>query len=535
MTEPRAAKHRQLPVLSSPNYNRAGMTAFTSAPARTDQPGAPQPAEPPLELSTRIAACPVCGCVETTAVMPTVKFDPATARTALHPVIRICVCPRCGLVHENPLLVPEESEDYADRHYYNAQNQLLDHDLLQRRLAAHRWLWLRDRLPWTTVRDVLDVGACGAWSAFVKRRLPEARSVLVEPSRAAVLHAQQAHPEIEAVRAGFEAYAPGSEQRFDVITFFYSFYMFPSPRTVLRKAKRLLRPGGHLVIDISHVLMETEIWSRNGAKGTAPSPWLNLFQLVRGVPVVYYSPRTLRALLEDEGFAVIKESVFGYPAFDPITGRQERIFIARPNEAPPMKASLPFNPDVAEARWAFDFVSRYAEAASERAIAAFLDRTGRSTGRSNVTLVVDDDPTYRGWLERVFAAHDVRISWLPPARAATAPDRAGEVLLLGGRHGLDVNALKSRFLHTQVIDATLPGAGQDENWIAGADGRPIIARAFCPIIDKDADEDVHAHTDLFPFARASESNDLSLDFSAFARALALSPEEAAAFPDASST
>lgn len=100
-------------------------------------------------------------------------------------------------------------------------------------------------------------------------------------------------------------------------------------------------------------------------------------------------------------------------------------------------------------------------------------------------------------------------------------DLAGHHVLLAGRHGLDAGALQAHFRHTRVVDAVVAGSGETPNWVEGGDGRPVVARAFCP--------DRSAAAAPFPFAREEPRNDVLVERRALAAALGLSPDESAAF------
>ena len=105
---------------------------------------------------------------------------------------------------------------------------------------------------------LLDVGCGdGAFGALVKARRPETVVWGVEPVAAA--HAAAAAVLDHAVLGLFDSQLPLPQQHFDAISFNDSLEHFPDERAPLELARRLLKPGGRLVVSIPNVRCWTQV------------------------------------------------------------------------------------------------------------------------------------------------------------------------------------------------------------------------------------------------------------------------------------
>ena len=115
--------------------------------------------------------------------------------------------------------------------------------------------------------SLLEVGAgTGYWL----RRLPYPRRVGVEPSEAMLAVGRRRAPEATWVRAWGEA-LPFSGESFDVVLLFTTLEFVEDVERVLLEARRVLRPGGALVVGVLEALSPwAALYRRLGEKGVLP-------------------------------------------------------------------------------------------------------------------------------------------------------------------------------------------------------------------------------------------------------------------------
>lgn len=151
---------------------------------------------------------------------------------------------------------------------------------------------LTEGIPPGPPGDVLDVG-CGSGRALLALRAAGWRCHGVEVSEAAVAAARAAG--LADVRSGdllSAGYPPAS---FDAVRFWHSLEHVRSPREELTEARRLLRPGGVLVVGVPNV---ASLLAR-----IARDKWFYL-----DVPrhLWHFDRMTLTRLIDDCGFRVVQ-------------------------------------------------------------------------------------------------------------------------------------------------------------------------------------------------------------------------------------
>lgn len=435
-------------------------------------------------ISFREPPCPLCKSKDREALIPTVKFDHDLGYAKIFPDICVSVCLNCGLVHEFPQIDLEASKEYTEKHYYNQFNRIDYHDSHQRMLNPLRWSVLESRLPWDGFRRVIDVGASGAWSAWVKEKYPEMESVLVEPSAEAIGWCREKYPEVEAFHGIIDTYQEPAGAC-DLITFFYSLYAVSNPLETLRRCHDVLSDEGRLVICISNTMMETEIWGH-----ACVVPWVDMEFLIRGVPLVYYSRHSLGRMVEAAGFHVIETFVDQLPENSQHRGRQEYYLIARRRRADdPPAGELRSQEHVA---WSRSFVQEYCRRASEKSVALlFQEREIRK-----IHLVYDDE-IYRDWVADILRPYDVpvefhRLDAANPRIPDAVKDEPGIVLLNSSPVAIGAGKFVAAAKHAHAVACVAPWQkGQYGYYVEFANGQRVFTKAFLPVR--------HYGADIFPF------------------------------------
>jgi SAM-dependent methyltransferase len=148
---------------------------------------------------------------------------------------------------------------------------------------------------------VLDYGCGYGDLTFAISQTHPTCGVDLDPRRVAFAQDQYAPLEFQVCRADDVPYQDGS---FDIITSVVVLNFVPDARAHLRSIRRLLRPGGHLILVYQNIFC-VRTWIR-WCLGRGPVP-SELWMRPR---------REVLALLETEGFRVVRESHFYDPPFE---------------------------------------------------------------------------------------------------------------------------------------------------------------------------------------------------------------------------
>ncbi len=245
--------------------------------------------------------CNLCGASDAIALYPSTLADEKHTLSiealqctnlgyGIHgPVVQ---CQHCGLVYINPR--PNGSEVLND--YQAVVDELYVQELEGRVLTFRRHLRPLEQIVGPPRgKRLLDVGChVGVFVDVAQQRGWEAWGV--EPSRWA---AEQAQAQGLRVANGTLHTFDFEDASFDVITLWDVIEHVLDPKTELCKVYQLLRPGGIVVL---HTIDIESPFARIMGRRW---PWLMEMHLY------YFSPRTLRRMLESLGFEVLYSSPQG--------------------------------------------------------------------------------------------------------------------------------------------------------------------------------------------------------------------------------
>jgi SAM-dependent methyltransferase len=197
-------------------------------------------------------------------------------------------CLTCGLVFRNPRRLEQSvGQDFTDQ--WTESRPLFD--LIRYRETNLREIarWVLDRHP--APGSVLDIGSsCGTLLGM----FPESWvRVGIEPSGTACQVARERLPNAQIMHS-LLGDASFPEASFDVITMVDMIYYLASPLRDLMRVKRLLKPGGMLIIEAPNFINRGYLYR-----------WLN--HPFGDTWMYFYTPATLKGLLRKIGMKV-KES-----------------------------------------------------------------------------------------------------------------------------------------------------------------------------------------------------------------------------------
>ncbi|WP_250401141.1 class I SAM-dependent methyltransferase [Streptomyces cellostaticus] len=204
-----------------------------------------EPHDPFLE--PRRADCPWCGsgCLRTRLRAP----DPLRQRPGTH---ALDVCGECAHVFQNPRLTAEGfafyHRDFYERRLEEFAERLRSARTVRRRrrAAAHALSALPEPESW------LDVGTGYAgFPEAAKEFFPYTSFDGLDPT--ARVEQALLDGRVEEAHRGYLS-TPGTaarlRARYDVVSMFHHLQHAPEPRAELRAALTVLRPGGHLVVEV---------------------------------------------------------------------------------------------------------------------------------------------------------------------------------------------------------------------------------------------------------------------------------------------
>lgn len=246
----------------------------------------------------RATRCNLCGADDARVVheasvvrpggMEVRAYNPSVDDYAVHD--RIVECRRCGLVYANPV---DEEAFILDQY-----RQVVDQQYVAEAEARARNFRrsLRTIRRYQSPGRILDVG-CAAGIFLREARSAGWEVEGLDLSEWFVAYART-HSGLELTRSSLLG-APYEEGRFDAVVLMDVLEHMSQPKENLRRAFRLLRPGGILYLT-------TPDSSSLAARFLKGRWWC-----IRKAHLYYFSRRTLRRMLEETGYTVVVESTYG--------------------------------------------------------------------------------------------------------------------------------------------------------------------------------------------------------------------------------
>jgi glycosyltransferase involved in cell wall biosynthesis/2-polyprenyl-3-methyl-5-hydroxy-6-metoxy-1,4-benzoquinol methylase len=216
-------------------------------------------------------------------------------RETAEPPFKVLECLDCGLVRVSPLPAAAALSEHYDKEYYR---DWLD---AQREKRRRMWKTRLDGIERSRPRGrLLDVG-CGDGAFLEQARL---RGWQVSGTELSAYAAEYTAKTLGAPVFNGELRAAGyPAASFDVVTMWHVLEHMPDPRGCLEEARRVMAPGGLLVIAVPNV---NDLLMR-AAYLAARFRRERLFSVKdREVHLYHFSPKTIRKMTEAAGFSCLK-------------------------------------------------------------------------------------------------------------------------------------------------------------------------------------------------------------------------------------
>jgi SAM-dependent methyltransferase len=238
--------------------------------------------------------CPICGI-----------RDEKVCKERVNGVYRIVKCRQCGLTYANPMPVEDSRESYHevydgwDYHDIFRKEPEAALGMAKREMRLQTAFWRSYRVLGARPGSFLDVG-CGAGHILAAAKEEGWEAVGLEID-------EEAFEETAKlwgldIRPVFLADAGFAENHFDWVRARYVFEHLPRPSSLIRDMLRVLKPGGILTIDVPN---QQGFSSRlRILRGKEQGLGQIYGYLDPPIHVVGYSPKTMKLLLEKNGFEV---------------------------------------------------------------------------------------------------------------------------------------------------------------------------------------------------------------------------------------
>lgn len=217
---------------------------------------------------------------------------------------RIVRCRDCGFIYANPTPFPRDHSHYADTDQY-----FRTHQVEQKVAACRALLGIAEELRDGRKGRLLDIG-CGRGESLVAARESGWEAEGIEPSEDFARYGRETLG--VNVRHGFIEQTDYQDGEFDFVILNAVLEHVYEPMPLLQEARRLLRPGGLIFLDVPneaglYFTLGSLFFKLQGRKWS-----LNLSPTFEPYHVAGFSPRTLNFALERAGFRT--ERMRTYPA-----------------------------------------------------------------------------------------------------------------------------------------------------------------------------------------------------------------------------
>jgi SAM-dependent methyltransferase len=242
---------------------------------------------PAGEIELESPRCPVCGGTQYRCVLNGAR-DRLGRKQG---VFELQACTACQLVATRPRPTARQLGYYYEGVYGSAPAQFVQGGAPSRSAARYRLRALQGIATLDARKKLLDVG-CGYGSFLAEARRQTGCEATGLDLDADCLGQAADREHIRYLRTSIEA-ADLPAGSFDVVTLFQSLEHHLDPVAALRAAHRLLKPGGHCIVEVPNF---------DGAwRPVFRTWWLPLL-----VPqhLFHFTPRTLRRVLEEASFDV---------------------------------------------------------------------------------------------------------------------------------------------------------------------------------------------------------------------------------------
>ena len=251
------------------------------------------------------AGCPLCGTGRARAVVSMVGW-------------RLVRCLACGLLYRDP-----PPAEVLARHYETIYRDSTSTYIDARRRAVFA-VFLRDVPPRGAGR-LLDIGCgSGEFLTLARARGWRVEGVEVSPRGAALARARGlvVHDAVDTLDGN----------AYDLVTLWNVVDFFSRPLEQMRQIRRVLTPGGAAVVRAPNAVFQLTAW-RLSRLVVWPPPVARLVRDAYFFQPLVWSPRTLRRLLEEAGFADLRlwnsEPSQGDPYHVSSAGRERLVWLVK--------------------------------------------------------------------------------------------------------------------------------------------------------------------------------------------------------------
>ena len=241
------------------------------------------------------ADCPLCGTPDGEVVVEHHMFGED---------FRVVRCTSCGLIRTNPRPTPEWKRHFYDpdcNGYAESQGRDFVYAPDPKRLPGYAQLLDLIHSYSAAGSRLLDVG-CASGLFVHEAKRSGFNAVGCDYSANAVAWGRR-ELGVEIIWSPAEAVS-SSDNEYDVVTLLHVFEHLPDPRGVLREIRRILKPGGLLVLETVNYNAHYEIEKRFRFL----TPLYNHLTHRQGLPWVpfdhlyHWSPETLRRAMQEAGY-----------------------------------------------------------------------------------------------------------------------------------------------------------------------------------------------------------------------------------------